>query len=99
MLDNLTHDEQVVRTYYLAGDFSRRRHFLSELPYLAPVVVIALMPKREYGDVSLYVALAYLMIVYLWRLGDMRWPRAMSGLIKKYEQQLGELRQVADKAR
>jgi hypothetical protein len=93
MLDNLTPDEQIIRTYYLTGEFSRRRQCLSELPYLAPVVVIALLPKRDHGDVSLYVALVYLMIVYVWRMGGMRWLRATAGLVRKYEEKLGESRQ------
>lgn len=99
MLENLTHDEQAIRTYYLTEDFSSGRNLFAELPYLAPVAILTLMPKREEGDVSLYIALAYLAVVYLWRTAGTRWLRATSTLVKKYEAKLAEPPQPAVKTR
>lgn len=90
MPHDFTPDEQVVRTYYLHSDFSRLRHFVNELPYLLPVVIIAMLPRHGPMDVSLLVALLYLLAVYAWRMGSMKWLRATSTLVKKYEQRLQE---------
>jgi hypothetical protein len=86
---NLTKDEELIRSYYLSGNFAGFRHVVSELGRMAPALVIAAL-SLTHGEGIIYVAFNYLLLLYIWRLGSSRWSLATQSLIEKYESCLAE---------
>ena len=94
-IQNLTSDEEFLRSYYLHAELSWFTRVRSELAYLTPSVLfafIALMANEPvYAEGYLWCAVVLSVGAYIWRFSGQRWTSANASLIRKYEDHIKDL--------
>ena len=91
-IQNLTHDEQIVRSFYLGTKPSRGRALSSEVWILLPAIILAISAYSNGAMNNLiWISFLYLLGAYIWRFGSTKWSLAMRGLLEKYEHRIAEL--------
>jgi len=90
-MPELTRDEQYLRAYFLVTEFSRYSVLFGELRFLLPAIFIAGVALLQGAHGAMWGAFLYLLGVYIWRVGSVRWSKVARSLIEKYEQRIAEL--------